>query len=109
MNNLFVKGRRAAVIALLAAMPFAHAKAYDERAYMTSAEQTEYETNGTLPSDIEKKDDNKGAGALFLCVFAADALVCLSVFAGATWIVKGAIARKTLKDELRKSQKSFTL
>lgn len=57
-NNLFVKGKRAAAIALLVALPFAQAKAYDERAYMTPGEQTEYQTYGVLPSDIDnnKKD-----------------------------------------------------
>ena len=57
MNNLFVKGRRAAAIALLAALPFANAKAYDERAYMTPGEQAEYQAYGTLPSDIENNKD----------------------------------------------------
>jgi hypothetical protein len=76
LNNLFVKGRCAAAVALLAALPFAQAKAYDERAYMTPGEQAEYQAYSTLPSDIENRNDTlKNELLALLCLLGPIILV----------------------------------
>ena len=66
MNNLLVGGKKMALIALMSLALSPKAKAYDERAYMTSSEQTEYQTNGVLPSDIEEKSFGKSLAEAFL-------------------------------------------
>ena len=66
-NNLFVNGKKVALLALLAASLNANnAKAYDERAYMSSSEQDAYQSYGVLPKDIDTKQN--GASPLFWIV-----------------------------------------
>lgn len=74
MKNLFVKGKKAALIALLASLPLKKASAYDERAYMTPGEHAQYEAYGILPDDIEAKMNDK-TGDILMFLFLGGALV----------------------------------
>ena len=58
-NNLFVAGKKAALMALLATSLNTNAKAYDERAYMSPSEQDTYQSYGVLPNDIESKQNKR--------------------------------------------------
>ena len=56
MNNLLVDGKKMALIVLMSLALSPKAKAYDERAYMTPGEQTEYQTKVLLGREKLSKE-----------------------------------------------------
>ena len=79
LNSFLSAGKKAALIAMLAAMPLSKAKAYDGRAYMSPSEQNEYQSYGVLPDDISDAMADAGADMLVFLLLCSPVIVGLAV------------------------------
>ena len=98
MNNLFVKGKKLALLALFTGMTFGMGEMFTKLNEISVKEQpkTEVSVDGEQQEPKTQKTGYLG-------------LVCLCGIAGALWTTMYFIARKMPEEELRKCQKSFTL
>lgn len=100
MNNLFVKGKKLALLALFTGMTFGMGEMFTKLNEISVKEQPTTKTEISVDSEGQEKKTQQ-TGYL--------GLVCLCGITGALWTTMYFIARKMPEEELRKCQKSFTL
>lgn len=96
MNNLFVKGKKLALLAVFTGLTFGLGELFTTLNDLPLKEQTKTEVR----VDGEQQE-KKGNGYL--------GLVCLCGIVTSLWTAMFFVARKMPKDQLRKCEKSFTL
>ena len=98
MNNLFVQGKKLALLAIFTGLTFGLGELFTTLNNIPLKEQPKNEVRVDNEQQEQKPQPNGYLG-----------LVCLCGFATTIWTAMFFIARKMPEEELRKCEKSFTL